>query len=50
MKAFAERRMGVGYLDLEVIIAQDELAHADAKGSPVARQRFQLGRNAAARG
>ena|SRR5205823_7730605 len=42
--------MGVRYLDPQVIIAQDELLHADAEAPPVARQRLQLGRDAAARG
>src|ERR1700736_5139913 len=50
MKALAERMMGVRYLDPQVIIAQDELLDADAEAAPIARQRFQLGRDTAARG
>src|SRR5258708_4186399 len=42
--------MGMRYIKPQVIIAQDELPHADAEASPVARQRVQLGRDAATRG
>ena len=50
MKAFAERRMGVRYLDPQMIVAQDELLHADAEAPPVGRQQAQLGRDPATRG
>jgi len=50
VKSFAERRMGGRYLKPLVIVAQDELLHADAEASAIPRHPGHFRRNAAARG
>ena len=50
MKALAKRGMRMRYRDAQVIIAQNELLHADTEASPVARQQLQFGRDATTRG